>query len=71
MKAMTVKRRAGNSCSQSNVMAVNADQRVEIGLGDEAVLIGRKDGSVEAAQPDLLDVRSIEPTDVRLRHGEN
>ena len=68
---MTVKRRAGNSCSQSHVLAFNVDQRVEIGLGDQAVLIGREDGSVEAAQPDLLDVGSAEPTDVRLRHGEN
>ena len=46
-------------------------QRVEIGLGDQAVLIGREDGSVEAAQPDLFDVGSAEPTDVRLRHCEN
>ena len=56
LKATTVKRRAGTSCSQSNVLAFNVDQRVEIGLGDQAVLIGREDGSVEAAQPDLLDV---------------
>ena len=68
---MTVKRRAGNSCSQSNVPAFNVDQRVEVGLGDQAVLIGREDGSVEAAQPDLLDVGSAEPTDVLLRHCEN
>ena len=68
---MTVKRRAGNSCSQSNVLVFNADQRVEIGLGDQAVLIGRENCSVQAAQPDLLNVGSAEPTDVRLRHDDN
>ena len=68
---MTVKRRAGNSCSQSNVLAFIVDQRVEIGIGDQAVLIGPEDSSVETAQPDLLNVGSAEPTDVRLRYDEN
>ena len=35
-------------------------QRVEIGLGDQAVLIGLENGSVETAQPDVLDVGSAE-----------